>query len=57
MKKDILDIVCCPTCKSSLTLEIKKEVDDEIIKGVFTCEKCKCDYEVIEGIPSFLPKN
>jgi len=39
MKKDMLGIVCCPVCKNSLKLEVEEEKDDEIIQGVFTCEK------------------
>ena len=56
MKKEILDILCCPTCKGDLKLKIEKEDKDEIIKGNFTCEKCKCIYTIEEGIPNLLPK-
>ena len=56
MKKDILDIICCPTCKSDLILEIKKEDSKEIIEGSFICNKCKCKYIIEDGIPNLLPK-
>ena len=56
MKKDILDILCCPTCKGDLKLQVEKEDQDKIIKGVFTCEKCKCTYNIEDGIPNLLPK-
>lgn len=57
MKKDIVKILCCPTCKGDLKLKIEKEEKGEIITGKFSCEKCKCTYEIEEGIPNLLPKN
>ena len=56
MKKDILDILCCPTCKGDLELEIKREESEEIIEGTFTCKKCSCMYPIKDGIPDLLPK-
>jgi len=56
MKRDMLDILCCPTCKGDLKLDVKKEEKGEIITGVFTCKKCKCVYSIEDGIPNLLPK-
>jgi uncharacterized protein YbaR (Trm112 family) len=56
MKKDMIDILCCPTCKGDLSLDIKKEEHDEIIEGFFTCKKCNCTYSIEDGIPNLLPK-
>jgi uncharacterized protein YbaR (Trm112 family) len=56
MKRDLLDILCCPTCKGELELKINTEEKDEIISGIFTCKKCKCNYPIEEGIPNLLPK-
>ena len=56
MKKDMIDILCCPTCKGELTLKVEKEEKDEIIKGSFNCKKCNCIYEIEDGIPNLLPK-
>ena len=56
MKKDMIGILCCPTCKSDLKLEIDKEEKGEIIKGIFTCEKCKINYPIENGVPNLLPK-
>ncbi|UCB58295.1 MAG: methytransferase partner Trm112 [Thermoplasmatales archaeon] len=55
-KKDILEILCCPTCKSDLEIEIKKEEKDEIITGILICKKCKNNYKIEYGIPNLLPK-
>lgn len=56
MKKDLLDIICCPTCKGDLDINIEKEKDGDIIKGIFTCKKCNCTYPIENGIPNLLPK-
>jgi uncharacterized protein YbaR (Trm112 family) len=56
MKKDIIDILCCPVCKKELILKIEKEEKNEIIKGFFTCKKCNKVYHISEGIIDFLPK-
>jgi len=56
MKKDIMDIICCPTCKGDLILSIKKEEKGEIINGSLTCKKCNYTYSIEDGIPNLLPK-
>ena len=56
MKKDLLKIHCCPTCKGELKLKIEEEEKGEIIKGNFTCKKCNCSYPIEDGIPNLLPK-
>ena len=56
MKKDMVKILCCPTCKGDLELDVKKEEKGEIIEGSFTCKKCNCNYSIDDGIPNLLPK-
>lgn len=56
MKKELIKILCCPTCKGELTLEVEKEEGGEIITGIFTCPKCKCSYPICDGIPNLLPQ-
>jgi uncharacterized protein YbaR (Trm112 family) len=56
MKEDLLDILCCPTCKGELELRIEKEEKEEIIEGALICKKCKMKYPIKDGIPDFLPK-
>ena len=56
MKKDILDILCCPTCKKDLSLKVEKENKGEIITGALTCKHCKTTYSIEDGIPNLLPK-
>jgi len=56
VKKDIMDIICCPTCKEDLILLVEKEEKDEVITGSLTCKKCRCVYSIEDGIPNLLPK-
>jgi uncharacterized protein YbaR (Trm112 family) len=57
MKKDLMEIICCPTCKGDLVLSIEKEDDKEIVTGNLACSNCNVDYPISEGIPNLLPKN
>ena len=56
MKKDLIDILCCPICKGDLELIIEREENGEIIKGKFNCKKCKTTYTIDDGIPNLLPE-
>jgi len=56
MKKELIDILCCPTCKNDLALKIEKEEQGDILTGMFTCQKCKATYPIEDGIPNLLPK-
>jgi uncharacterized protein YbaR (Trm112 family) len=56
MKKEIVKILCCPTCKGDLSLTVEKEEKGEILSGTFTCVKCKTTYPILDGIPDLLPK-
>jgi uncharacterized protein YbaR (Trm112 family) len=56
MKKDLMEIICCPTCKGDLTLKVESEDEKEIIKGSLSCGKCNVDYPIDGGIPNLLPK-
>ncbi|MCG2827537.1 MAG: methytransferase partner Trm112 [Thermoplasmatales archaeon] len=55
MKKELMDILCCPVCKSDLELRVEKEEKDEIIEGKLVCRKCG-EYKIEDGIPNLLPK-
>jgi len=57
MKKDLMEIICCPTCKGDLALTIEREEKNEIISGSLSCGKCDVKYEISDGIPNLLPKN
>jgi uncharacterized protein YbaR (Trm112 family) len=54
MKKEMMSILCCPTCKSSLQLHIEEEEDDDVISGMLECVKCNKKYPITDGIPDFV---
>ena len=47
MKKELLDIICCPVDKADLKYDKKKQT--------LTCKKCKYKYPIKDGIPILLP--
>jgi len=57
MKKELLDILCCPHCKGTFQLSVEKEEQNEIIEGKLICQHCCNTYEIKDEIPNLLPKN
>ncbi len=55
MKRDLMDILCCPMCKGDLVLEVTEENEKEIVKGTLDCGKCNEYYPIDDGIPNMLP--
>lgn len=55
MKRDLMDILCCPVHKTDLQLRVSKEEAGEILEGVLHCPQCHFDYPIEEGIPNLLP--
>ncbi len=55
MKKELIDILACPICKSTLKLEITQEVDQEIVTGSLQCASCEEIYPIDNSIPNLLP--
>ena len=56
MRKEIVKLLCCPTCKGDLILTVKKEDQGEIVTGSFECNNCKVTYPIEDGIPDLLPR-
>ena len=57
LKLQFMDILVCPICKASLTLDIIEKNDDEVINGTLSCKSCKETYPIEETIPNLLPSN
>ena len=55
MRKDLMDILACPMCKSELELTTDQVEEDEVIKGDLFCAKCNEHYPIEDGIPNLLP--
>ena len=56
MKKDLMDILACPTCKGELRLTAEQEEGDEVVSGSLLCPRCPHTYPIIDSIPDFLPR-
>ena len=57
MKKELMHILACPVCKSSLELKITEEKEGEVITGSLLCKKCNHTYAITDSIPNLLPPN
>ena len=55
MKRDLMQILCCPVCKGDLELTVNKENEKEILEGTLHCKKCNENYPIEDGIPNMLP--
>jgi uncharacterized protein YbaR (Trm112 family) len=55
MKRDLMDILCCPVHKTDLQLRVTKEDREEILEGTLHCAQCRFDYPIEDGIPNLLP--
>jgi uncharacterized protein len=56
MRKDLVEIVCCPVHKTPLALTVKEQdPHGDILEGTLRCATCKFDYPIEEGIPNLLP--
>ena len=55
MKRDLMDILCCPLDKHELDLEVDEEDDDEVLEGRLVCTECGEVYPIEDGIPNLLP--
>lgn len=55
MKRDLMEILACPVCKSALELTVDQEEDGEIVTGTLRCPACEEDYPIEDAIPNLLP--
>ncbi len=55
MKRDLMDILCCPLDKHELELSVDEEDGEEILEGELTCTECGEVYPIEDGIPNLLP--
>ncbi len=57
MRAELLEILCCPVCRGTLTLNVVTRNGGEIETGGLRCAACRVDYPIEEGIPNLLPPN
>ena len=55
MKPELVELLCCPVCRSPLELSVKARAGEEIESGHLRCQACGVDYPIEDGIPNLLP--
>lgn len=51
MKRELLELICCPACGETLTVEAAELRDGEIWEGSLRCADCDTSYDVHKGMP------
>jgi len=52
MQLDSMENLCCPACTGSLQLEIEKQTETEVLKGILECLSCQMHFEIRDGLPN-----
>jgi len=57
MKREMMSILACPTCKGALGLEVAEEdpTTAEVMEGSLECSSCGAIYRISGGIPDLRP--
>ena len=55
MKDKLIEILVCPTSKSSLKLVVEKRESDDVIEGSLVCSVCNHAFGINEGVPNLIP--
>ena len=55
MRRQLMDILVCPECRSELILSVTEERDDEVVSGSLKCQSCGETYPIEDTIPNMLP--
>ncbi len=56
MKKEIVNLLVCPTCDSNIAIKsVVEESNGEIREGTLYCTVCKSEFSVRNSIPRFVP--
>jgi uncharacterized protein YbaR (Trm112 family)/SAM-dependent methyltransferase len=54
MKRDLIDLLCCPDCQGDLSLQDETASQPEVETGSLACEFCRVSYPIVRGIPRFV---
>ncbi len=55
MKKNLVEILVCPTSKAALKLVVDQAEGDEITEGGLICPTCDHTFPITQGVPNLLP--
>lgn len=56
MKRELLDKICCPVCRSGFDFSVCKEEAGIVREAVLSCPSCREFYPVMKGVPRILPR-
>lgn len=54
MRRNVLGLLACPACGTSLVLSAAQEEGEEITEGSLSCPSCGASYPIRNGLPDFL---
>ena len=55
MKRDLMELLACPMCRSEKLELIVLSESEEVDEGVIACKACGRYYPIIDTIPVMLP--
>lgn len=55
MKRQLLNLLCCPNCRGNLYLLEAHEASGEVESGQLTCDGCAQTFPIIRFVPRFVP--
>jgi SAM-dependent methyltransferase len=54
MKRELNDLLCCPSCQGDLALHDETPEQAEVESGQLLCRPCNIGYPIVRGIPRFV---
>jgi 2-polyprenyl-3-methyl-5-hydroxy-6-metoxy-1,4-benzoquinol methylase/uncharacterized protein YbaR (Trm112 family) len=58
VRREDLDVYRCPSCREKLALELGlSDQPDPIETGILVCQNCGLRYQIVNGIPRFVPSS
>lgn len=56
MQLKTISKLCCPFDKQDLTLQVlTKDLDQNVIEGILSCNTCSRKYPIVYGVPIMAP--
>lgn len=54
MKRETLQLICCPNCRHELTLCEKQILGSEVVDGLLECKSCGKYFAITDGVPRMI---
>ncbi len=56
MRLKTIEKLCCPFDKQDLDLQVlAKDIENNIIEGILSCQSCQRKYPIVHGVPIMSP--